>query len=220
MLSAGVHPAGTGAVHISSPAPCQTWGGDSPAGSGDRIPIPRKDGDNCWCSRCRWNCKRCVIAVDDIDLPKAAMRPWMPAISVVGGSTGFIFAPDQKTPLAVLTGSGWNQSIHVPCSKQPFVLPAQSGKSNAPSHHLESHGMVASKHWKLSRPCLYPDLPNGNVGIANSATCYLCRSPEGTSWLLGCATAVRIYPNKRAIYTEVGTHVPTVPRPGGGGGQA
>lgn len=64
---------------------------------------------------------------------------------------------------------------------------------------------------KLSRPCLYPILPNDNVGIANWASNVICAAFL-PAWLVGCATAVRIYPNKRAIYTQV----PPYRTPGGG----
>lgn len=129
---ARVHPAGTGVVFPAQPNPVVKPGEASPRqAAGIAFPLAEKDGDNCWC---RWNGKRCVIDVDDIDLPKAAMRPWMPAFSVVDSSAGFIFGPDQKSTRGA---DGIRmESVH-PCSllEAPFVLPAQSGKWNAPPHH-------------------------------------------------------------------------------------
>lgn len=63
---------------------------------------------------------------------------------------------------------------------------AQNGKSKM--HHLESHSMVASKHWKLPRPLPLPACPIVTSALPTDRTCYLCRR-EGRR---GCPLVARL----------------------------
>lgn len=132
------------------------------------FPFPEKEGDNCWCSWCRWNRKSCVISVDDIDLPKAAMLPWGCRRLSGGQLDGLYLCPRRngKNPLAALTGSGWNHWAVHPCSllKAPFVLPPRMG---SPKCTTSSHTAWLRRNIGSCRGHASTRLPNRNFGIAN-----------------------------------------------------
>jgi hypothetical protein len=93
----------------------------------------------------------------------------------------------KKKPTPVLTGSGWNQSIHVPCLKYLSCFrPMWEVKMQPPP----SHSMVASKHDAVEAMSL-AGLPNRNTRIANKATCFLCRWKNGwAGWSRDCRSHI------------------------------